>query len=531
MVLLSAGALTPLRPGPVEVSTVVQDAGHGGPDLWHAQAAYGALYRSQPMVYTLVRKLAVSTARIPLKTFTRDGDDGRAPARDSAIARLLRRPNPMMGPKRLWLWTASTRELYGEAIWLKARNEAGQVVALWPMHPSHVGTRRNRETGALEYSLLGGRLVVPARDVVHFASYNPDSTVRGLSACEPLRHTLEMEYRATRANAAMWKNGARPSVVLKHPKTLSEPAQARLRAMWDTAYAGVDNWGRAAILEEGVEADLLQLNAVEMQYVEGRRLGREECCGAWDVPPPVVHILDRATFSNITEQMRSMYRDTMAPRFDEYEDTLLQQLVPDFALLDGPDVYLEFVLDAVLRGDTESRVTANAQAIQTGQLTPNEARRRENLPDVEGGDQLFLNAALMPLPSGEDAADPTWQRVGLPALVDGGIVSEAWAAEQVGAPTAGLGTQPERHTDEPVVAGKSLSQADARLICGRLRRAGGWDGVDDNRLLAGVEGDTSTTIRGLLVAGRSRGTDLATVQRQILAQVDDLLALPAPKET
>jgi phage portal protein BeeE len=63
----------------------------------------------------------------------------------------------------------------------------------------------------------------------------------------------------------------------------------------------------------------MTLTAEEAQYIETRKLNREEVCAAYDVPPPVVHILDRATFSNITEQMRSMYRDTMAPRLNGFE--------------------------------------------------------------------------------------------------------------------------------------------------------------------------------------------------------------------
>jgi hypothetical protein len=95
-------------------------------------------------------------------------------------------------------------------------------------------------------------------------------------------------------------------------------------------HSGVDKWGKAAILEEGLTANVIQLTAEEMQYIEGRRLNREEACARYDVPPPVVHILDRATFSNITEQMRSMYRDTMAPRLALYESVLDTQLRPDF---------------------------------------------------------------------------------------------------------------------------------------------------------------------------------------------------------
>jgi hypothetical protein len=109
----------------------------------------------------------------------------------------------------------------------------------------------------------------------------------------------------------------------------------------------------------------------------------------------VVHILDRATFSNITEQMRSMYRDTMAPRLGLYESAIDSQLRPDF----DPQgrIYAEFLLDEVMRGAFEQRAVANQSAIFSGQRTPNEVRRQDNLPPLEGGDKLYINAGAIPL--------------------------------------------------------------------------------------------------------------------------------------
>jgi HK97 family phage portal protein len=117
-----------------------------------------------------------------------------------------------------------------------------------------------------------------------------------------------------------------------------------------------------------------------MQYIESRKVSREEACGMYDVPPPVVQILDRATFSNITEQMRSQYRDTMAPRLKLDESVIDAQLRPDF---DPQGVqYAEFLMDEVLRGAFEQRAAANQSAIFSGQRTPNEARRQDNLPPL-----------------------------------------------------------------------------------------------------------------------------------------------------
>ena len=115
-------------------------------------------------------------------------------------------------------------------------------------------------------------------------------------------------------------------------------------------------------------------------------------CAGYDVPPPVVHILDRATFSNITEQMRSMYRDTMGGILPEYEAAV----ETDLRAVDWPDdaVYAEFLMDEVLRGAFEARQDALAKATH---MTIAEKRKMENLPFIDGTDRIFLNTATMPL--------------------------------------------------------------------------------------------------------------------------------------
>lgn len=370
-----------------------------GVSLTSLFATYGAIYRKQLWVYTVVRKRALATRRLPLKTYRRDNDGDRTDARDTALAQLLREPNPRMSGPFLWEWTSSTFDIHGEAIWLKIRGRDGRPAELWPVHPSNVVVRRE-DDGSLSYvygaGVLSGakpQFVIPERDVVHFKTYNPESTLRGLSPIEPLRQTLVNEDAARRASSAFWANGARPSGFLSYPGKLSPEASARLSAQWGALHGGVDNFGKWPILEEGMKPEPLSVDAEDAQYIETRKLNREEVCGAYDMAPPVVHILDRATFSNIVEQFRSMYRDTMAPHLSGFEAVLNTQLVPEFGL----DLYQEFLMDEVLRGNFEQRIPTIAQAIATGQLTINEGRAIENRPAVEGGDVLLVNAALTPL--------------------------------------------------------------------------------------------------------------------------------------
>lgn len=372
-----------------------------GIELAQQFASYAAIYKSQVWVATLVNKIAYSQARLPLKVYER-GSGGRAEARDTPFARLLRNPNSRHDPFFFWLWTRSTFEIYGEALWVKMRPAPGEPpTQLWPLHPSNVATKRDDKTGELIYVYYAGTaaaaiLEIRQSDVVHFKSYNPDGQIRGLSRLEPLRQTILSEDAARRGAAALWKNGARPSVVLSTDRTMTQPAIDRVTESWRSMHGGVDNWGKTAILEEGLTPHVMQLNAEEMQYIESRRLSREEACGIYDVPPPAVHILDRATFSNITEQNRMVYRDTMAPRLGMDESVIDTQLRPDFD--PQGNLYAEFLLDEVLRGDFEARVAAYETMSRIGGMMPAEIRERENLPDAgPETHRLYVNAATIPL--------------------------------------------------------------------------------------------------------------------------------------
>ncbi len=377
-------------------------------------ATYAALYKAQPSVATLVDKVSAAAARLTVKVWDDTPKTGRIQDKTSDYARLMASPCTFLSPFQFYRWTFSTYEIYGESFWYKVRDPngpsieteygtrlTGKVVNLLPMHPSRTAVHRNA-FGMVEYIFtLGvasaGILHAPAEDVVAFLRYNPESLMRGLSRLEPLRTTLLNEDAARRATQSFWLKGARPGIFLKHPGELSQPAQDRLRAQVDARHGGADNAGGTMVLEEGMDAQVVQLTMEEMQYIEARKLDMQEACMVYDVPPPVVHILDHATFSNITEQMRSMYRDTMTPRLEDYESVVDFSLRPEFFLI-GERV-ANWDMTDVLRGDYETRADKAVTLRQSGVYTGNEARELVGIalstdPEM---DRLYANAALVPL--------------------------------------------------------------------------------------------------------------------------------------
>ncbi|WP_269939020.1 phage portal protein [Arthrobacter sp. HY1533] len=402
---LSNGTITPAPGGSLaDLSPMFANASYYGGShlqLENTFASYGALYKAQLWVGVVVRKRAMATARMPFDVL-KQGKGILKSAEDGALTALMQDPNPEMSGFDLWRWTSSTRDIFGESFWRKVRGPNNEVRELWPMHPANVIVRRNKD-GQLEYVYApGGQTAeamkpLPAEDVVVFTAYNPDTVARGLSNLEALRMTLLNEDASRRATASFWRKGARPSMILTHPNSLSEPAQKRLKTQAEASMGGAENTGSVSLFEEGIVPHIMQLNMEEMQYVESRRLNREEVCAAYDISPLVVHILDHATFSNVTEQLRSQYRDTMAPWFTELEAAVNRQLVPDFYPRTGDTrVVTRFNMDDVLRGDYETRSTAATTMRQGGITTGNEARVIMGLEPIKDPnmDVVFANSAL-----------------------------------------------------------------------------------------------------------------------------------------
>ena len=361
-------------------------------------SAYAAIYRTHLWPKVVIEKRAKALARLPLPVYRRDGQN-RPRADEHPLAVLLRNPNPGMSPFDLWEWTQSTYDIYGNAFWYKKRDRRAPAgMWIFPLHPASMHLDETADLWSFDNGKFSLR-DIPRTDLVHFKTFNPDSISRGMSPLEPLRSTLENEWNARTATSAFWKRGARPGTYLIHPKNLSEQAQSRLKKQVDEVMSGAENTGSTMLLEEGLEPKPMSLSANEAQYIETRKLNREEVCAAYDMPPPAVHILDRATFSNITEQFRSVYRDTMAPICADFEGTI----ETDLRAVDWPsdEVYAEFLMDEVLRGDFESRQTALAQA---NYMTLAEKRQIENLPFIEGTDRIFLNAGILPLDAIDAAA-------------------------------------------------------------------------------------------------------------------------------
>jgi len=368
---------------------------------------YAAIWRAQPQVRTVVSFLARNIAQLGLHVFRRVSDVDRQRLTDHPLALLLAGPLPRFTTYRLIERLVSDLAIYDVGYWIKL-TVAGQR-RLLPVPPTLIRPADGNWIAPDYFETAGGR-EFGVDEVVYFHGYTPEDLRSGSSPIDALRALLLEEQEATRQRAQMWKSGARMTGVLSRPadaEPWSPEAKRRFSEMWRTFAQGGGAEGGTPILEDGMVYTPIAINPQQAQYIESRKLTREEVAAAYHIPPPLVGILDHATYSNISEQHKILYQDTLGPWLTMIQQEIGAQLLPDMP--DSQDVYVEFNIAEKMRGSFEEQAAAASTATGRPWMTVNEQRARFNLPQVEGGDSLItpLNVTEGGLASPRDTApDP-----------------------------------------------------------------------------------------------------------------------------
>lgn len=369
--------------------------------------SYARIFAEQPWVAIAVMRLLTWSVRVPLKLYERTGETERRRVRPSEhpAAAVVAEPwergfaaeliSSLLGPMLVHGNSlmdieqgALGRLRFGRVDWRQVLairedpNDPFSPIRGWEIHDP-----------------TGGKRTRSADDLMHIRWWSPLSNL-GVSPLRQLRSTLTTESAALDWTMSNLANGARPDgVVEMDDQWLSDfkPEQRQqlldqTRADLREAHSGPQRAGMLPVLPPGLTwKDSDRTTAVEAQLIEQRKVNREEVAAIYQVQPPMIGILDRATYSNIETARQMSYTDGLSPPLIMIEQAMSAHLLRH--LLREPDLFYEFDLGHVLRGDRLKEIQAIREAIQTGVNTPNEGRAILNLPpsSAPGASRLWLN--------------------------------------------------------------------------------------------------------------------------------------------
>jgi len=361
---------------------------------------------SVPAVYAAVARISQTVAQVPLKVFRRLPDGGKVPEEQHRVYGLLHdQPNGEMDSFVFRETLQGHLCLWGNAYAEIQRDQAGRVVALWPLIPSQMTLYRGADR-ALRYlyRLPSGEEIKWTREpgepapILHLRAYSHDGII-GRSVITEAREALGLAL-ATQENAArFFGNGSSPGGVIQGPHEMNGETHQRLKRSWESAHKGLTNAHRVAILEHGFEWKAVGVPPQDAQFIEQRKFQVTEIARLFGIPPHMLGDMERATFSNIEQQSLEFVIYAMMPHYVRWESAIKRDILGGRRA--GP-YFPKFVVEGLLRGDIQTRYAAYAVGRQWGWLSANDVRDKEDMNRIKGE---AADAYMTPLnmASGEEA--------------------------------------------------------------------------------------------------------------------------------
>jgi len=363
---------------------------------------------AQSAVYACVSLIArdIGKLRFKLTKLTEDGI--WVETTSPAYSPVLRRPNHYQNHIQFKAWWITCLLLRGNCYVLKERDQRGVVIGLYILHPDRV-TPLVAGNGEVYYRLQRDDLslqpkyetVIPATEIIHAREnclYHPLVGTSALLACGIQAGAA---LRIQQDSSLFFENGARPGGILTAPGAISNETAARLKARWEAAYGG-ENSGKIAVLGDGLTFEPLRMTAVDSQLIEQLRWSAEVVCSVFHVPKYKIGLAEPA-YGNLEEMNTDYYATCLQAPIEGMEVGL------DEGLRVGESYGVELDIDGLMRMNPSALVKVAADGVKGSVMTPDESRRRLNLPRVEGGDTIYMqqqNYSLAALAKRDAQEDP-----------------------------------------------------------------------------------------------------------------------------
>jgi len=360
--------------------------------------------RAMP-VRCAVTIIADTIATMPFHLYRKEGSN-KARVDTGDLAAVLRRPNADMtsvGLRRRMMRDVLYR---GDAFLRVEMKGNGRPAAVYPLVWDRVQVERVNGKRVYRYALAdGGRESYGSDEIIHIM-WDPDEIgLRSRRPFEQLAPAIGVILSAQSYAQRFFDNDARPGLAITTGAKMSDEAKDRRRSWWRDAFGG----GRrgVAVLDAGEDIKTISGSNDDAQYIEQRRFAVEEIGRGYNIPPVFLQDYSNAPFKSAEHQDLIYAKHTILSWCRQIEEEFDAKLTPSASL----SIHFDFT--ELERGDFKTRMDGLARAVQGAIYTPDEARAREHLPAVPGGDRLYLQqnmadlAALNETPPAEDAVGDT----------------------------------------------------------------------------------------------------------------------------
>jgi HK97 family phage portal protein len=331
----------------------------------------------------------------------KETDNGKERAKGNNLYRLLRyMPNAETTAYDFFHMYIFNLMLTKGAFAKVVRDQNGFIKELWNIPSNRVMLDRNLRTGERYIDVYHDNGKIERLYEAYFM-YTPGLRFSNSEKTEDFikiaGDVLGLTMNLNNYADDYFKNGSNLGGFISYPAGINDTAFKKFRDDWSKAYSGVVNQHKYAILEGGFDIKKFDSNPEQSQALESRKFQVLEVCRIMGVPPSKVFELERSTYNNIEQSNIEYVNESLSPMSERITQTVYKDLLTSS---EQKKHYAKFNLNALLRGDIESRTAYYHSARQDGWMSANDIRELEEMnmiPAEEGGDVYAINGNMIPL--------------------------------------------------------------------------------------------------------------------------------------
>lgn len=332
-------------------------------------------------VFNALRLLSETVAQIPVSVYTEENGKRSELKNHRTYPLVADFPNKYMTAFTFNRVMMNHACRYDNAFALIERDGFNRPLSLIPIHPERVIIRVN-DAQEVQYEIDGQYLISPI-NMIHIMDYTEDGIV-GKQKISILKETLGNALATDKFVGEFFGKGVNVSGFIKTKKYLKDQAAVdRLKNSFIKAVTG-SSFG-VGILEEDNDWIPNDVEPEKAQLNETRKVNAQAVAQIWNIPLPLLKMLDNATYNNVEQLDIQFAKYTITPWLVNWEQEYKRKLLSETEKKAGK-VYYKHNMNALMRGDMVSRGKFYESGTKTGAFSPNDIRHFEDMNPYDGGD-------------------------------------------------------------------------------------------------------------------------------------------------
>ena len=361
--------------------------------------------------FTCLKMMSETLAKIPWKYYQETRKGIKEPKATDAARLLKVRPNPFMTPTTFWNAVEMNRNHFGNAyVYVRqrfSRKKYGgelKMMDMWIMPSDCVQIVVDDAgyfggIGKIWYSYSdrysGRQYIFGTDEVLHFKTSHSLDGITGMPVQYILKETVEGAAASQEFLNSLYENGLTAKATLEYTGDLNEEAAEKLVQAFERYGAGTKNTGKILPVPLGMKLTPLDIKLSDSQFIELKKYSALQIAAAFGIKPNQINDYEKSSYSNSEMQQLSFLTETMLFVLKQYEEEVNYKMLTEEEQEEGK--YFKLNEKVLLRTDSKTQMDIFAAGINNGIYKPNEARRKLDMPDEEGGDQLIVNGNYIPL--------------------------------------------------------------------------------------------------------------------------------------